>query len=159
MGHELASHWRLKEQRYRLIGEICQNYGCGEKIFPPRDTCPHCGQLSYIKHEFSGKGEVYSFSTIYKDAPEGYEEFVPYTVALVKLEEGPMITAQLTDLDFKWEDEVIDGETRLVKELDIEIGMPVEMVTRKLKENGPSGTIAYGYKFRPRLVPELEAVG
>jgi hypothetical protein len=27
----------------------------------------------------------------------------------------------------------------------------VEMVTRKLREDGPQGIITYGYKFRPRL--------
>jgi hypothetical protein len=31
------------------------------------------------------------------------------------------------------------------------IGMPVEMVTRKLREEGEEGMIVYGYKFRPPL--------
>lgn len=38
---EIARHWRLKQQRYRLVGEICPH--CDEKIFPPRDICPRCG--------------------------------------------------------------------------------------------------------------------
>jgi uncharacterized OB-fold protein len=29
----------------------------------------------------------------------GYEDQKPYTVALIKLDEGPMVTAQLTDVD------------------------------------------------------------
>jgi uncharacterized OB-fold protein len=33
----------------------------------------------------------------------------------------------------------------------IEIGMPVEMVTRKLRDDGNKGTIVYGYKFRPAI--------
>jgi len=77
---------------------------------------------------------VYSYSTIYQ-APVGYEQFVPYTVALIELEEGPLVAAQLTDVD---RDEV-------------EIGMPVEMVTRKLREEGDDGLIVYGYKFRKAL--------
>jgi uncharacterized OB-fold protein len=60
----------------------------------------------------------------------------PYTVALIKLEEGPLITAQLTD----------------VANDEVEIGLPVEMVTRKLRTQGEEGLIIYGYKFRPRLV-------
>jgi len=83
---------------------------------------------------FSGLGEVYSFTTIHS-APEGFEEFVPYVVALVKLEEGVMITSQLTDVS---PDEVY-------------IGLKVEMVTRKLSEQGERGIINYGYKFRPLL--------
>ena len=88
------------------------------------------------QHEFkfSGRGEVYSHTTVH-NPPEGYQEMAPYTVALVKLEEGPLITAQLTDVD---NDEV-------------EIGMPVEMVTRKLQTQGDEGLIVYGYKFRPQL--------
>jgi uncharacterized OB-fold protein len=38
-------------------------------------------------------------TTIY-DPPAGFEHNAPYMVALVKLEEGPMVTAQLTDVDF-----------------------------------------------------------
>jgi len=86
-------------------------------------------------HLFSGKGEIYSHSTIYH-APKGYEEFVPYTVALITLIEGPMLTAMLTDLD---------------PDEPVEIGMPVEMVTRRLRSDGDRGIIIYGYKFRPVL--------
>jgi ribosomal protein L25 (general stress protein Ctc) len=30
--------------------------------------------------------------------------------------------------------------------------MPVEMVTRRLRDDGNKGTIVYGYKFRPVVV-------
>ena len=83
--------------------------------------------------EFSGKGTVYSY-TIVQEPPEGYEEQAPYILALVKLDEGPLVTAQLTD---------VDGGVR--------IGERVEMVTRKLTTEGKKGTIVYGYKFRPML--------
>jgi uncharacterized protein len=38
---EVPRHWRLKQQRYSLVGEICQQ--CRTHLFPPRDVCPHCG--------------------------------------------------------------------------------------------------------------------
>jgi uncharacterized OB-fold protein len=82
--------------------------------------------------QFSGVGEVFSYTTIY-DPPAGFEAQAPYMVALIKLEEGPMVTAQLTDVDFR----------------DVSIGMSVEMVTRKLRTVGDEGIIIYGYKFRP----------
>jgi uncharacterized OB-fold protein len=82
----------------------------------------------------SGYGEVYSFTTMY-NVPQGFEEQKPYTVALVKLDEGPMVTAQLTD----------------VNSANVKIGLRVEMVTRKLREDGNEGQIIYGYKFRPLL--------
>jgi len=122
MGSKVANDWRVKGQRYRLEGEVCEH--CGAVIFPPRDVCPACNQPAKTPKTLSGRGEVFSFSTLY-NAPEGFEAYVPYTVALIKLEEGPMITAQLTD--------VAPGEVR--------IGMPVEMVTRRLRVYGEEGTI------------------
>ncbi|MBM3151466.1 MAG: Zn-ribbon domain-containing OB-fold protein [Chloroflexi bacterium] len=130
---EIPRHWRLKKQRYGLVGEVCPH--CEAKIFPPRDVCPACGGEAKTAFAFSGKGEVFSYTTIY-EAPSGYDENAPYTVALVKLQEGPLVTAQLTDLG----------------EIPVEIGMPVEMVTRKMRNDGDErGVIVYGYKFRPRL--------
>lgn len=124
--------WRLRRQRYRLVGEVCDR--CGTPIFPPRDVCPECEAPAKTPYTFSGRGEVYSYSTVYHP-PAGFEENVPYTVALVRLEEGPLVTAQLTDVDA--------GQ--------VEIGMPVEMVTRRIQAEGEEGVISYGYKFRPVL--------
>ena len=130
---EIPRHWRLKQQRYALVGEVCPH--CQAKLFPPRDVCPHCGGEAKQQYTFSGQGEVFSY-TVMQDAPAGYEENAPYTVAIIKLKEGPMITAQLTDLG----------------EQPVEIGMPVEMVTRKIRSDGDErGMLVYGYKFRPAL--------
>ncbi len=82
----------------------------------------------------SGRGEIYSFSTMY-NVPRGFEEQRPYTIAIIRLDDGPMVTAQLTDVDAA----------------DVRIGLRVEMVTRKLREDGDEGQIIYGYKFRPLL--------
>ncbi|HEY9075210.1 MAG TPA: Zn-ribbon domain-containing OB-fold protein [Anaerolineaceae bacterium] len=128
---EVPRHWRLRQQRYGLVGEECPH--CHNKLFPPRDVCPHCGEEAKAQYTFSGKGTVYSYTTL-QDAPAGYEHNAPYTVALVKLEEGPVVTAQLTDLG----------------EQPVQIGMPVEMVTRKIRSDGDErGILVYGYKFRP----------
>lgn len=131
IGPNLTS-WRLRPQRYSLVGESCSH--CQAKIFPPRDICPECNHETKELYKFSGRGEVYSYTTVH-DPPAGFEEGAPYTIALVRLEEGPLLTAQLTDL----------GENA------VEIGMPVEMVIRKLSQDGERGMLIYGYKFRPRL--------
>ena len=128
---EIPRHWRLKEQRYNMIGTVCSQ--CGERSFPPRQVCPQCGAEVTQSCNFSGRGEVFTFTTIY-EPPSGYEENAPYTVALVKLVEGPMVTAQLTDLG----------------EAEPAIGMPVEMVVRCIRQDGDErGMLIYGYKFRP----------
>ena len=84
---------------------------------------------------FAGMGEVFSY-TVLQEAPAGYDDQAPYVVALVKLDEGPMLTAQITDLG--------DGDM-------VTIGDRVEMVTRKLTTEGERGMIVYGYKFRKVL--------
>lgn len=130
---DIPRHWRLKKQRYALVGEVCEH--CDAKLFPPRDICPECGEEAKTLFQFSGKGEVYSYTTVY-EAPEGYAEQAPYTLAMVKLAEGPLVTAQLTDL----------GEQKA------KIGMPVEMVTRLLRSaTDERGMLIYGYKFRPAV--------
>jgi hypothetical protein len=129
---ETSRHWRLRQQRYALVGEVCPS--CEQRIFPPRDLCPDCGEEARELYQFSGRGEVYSFTTVYQ-APSGFEQEAPYPMAMVRLEEGPLVTAQLTDL----------GDRA------VQIGMPVEMVTRKLRADGERGMLVYGYKFRPLL--------
>lgn len=84
----------------------------------------------------SGQGSVYSYTMVTTPAQE-FEPFAPYALAMIQLDEGPLITAQLTDLD---------GEPS--------IGMRVEMVVRKLRTDGPQGIIVYGPKFRPVLATD-----
>jgi len=64
---------------------------------------------------------------------ESFEKQVPYPVAIIKLEEGSQITAQIVDCN-------ID---------EIKIGMKVESVFRRIQEDGYTGAIYYGYKFKP----------
>lgn len=90
-------------------------------------------ELQSERFSFAGTGEIYSYTTL-MEPPQGFEDQAPYTLALVRLDEGPIITAQLTDLDGP-----------------VAIGDRVEMVTRKLTTEGPQGMIVYGYKFRPVL--------
>jgi uncharacterized protein len=62
---------------------------------------------------------------------------------LFRLEESPIVTAQLTDL----------GSDR------VDIGTPVEMVTRRLRSDGDErGMLVYGYKFKPVLHKQADAV-
>ena len=93
--------------------------------------------MNTMSHEYrqdiSGRGTVYSF-TVVQEVPEEFVDQAPYVMALVKLDEGPIVTAQLTDLDGA-----------------VAIGDAVEMVTRKLTTDGSRGMIVYGYKFRPAM--------
>ncbi len=125
-------HWRENVKRYRLLGSRCT--ACGKVHYPQRRVCPECRGRGMEVFQFKGTGTIFSY-TIIRSPPEGYEFCKPYAAALVELEEGEIVTAQLTDCDIE----------------SLSIGMPVEVVTRKLFEYGESGIIIYGYKFRPVL--------
>ncbi|MFP4440099.1 MAG: Zn-ribbon domain-containing OB-fold protein [Chloroflexaceae bacterium] len=129
---DLAKHWRQKGARYRLEGQ--RHRATGEVRFPARPAGLGDDPAAWEPCTLSGKGEIYSFSVL-RQAPEGFDQATPYPVALVKLAEGPLVTAQLTDC----------------AEADLAIGQSVEMVTRRLKDTGEDGLLVYGYKFRPVL--------
>ncbi len=92
-------------------------------------------ELAKESFAFAGTGEIYSF-TLLQEAPESFVEQAPYVMALVKLDEGALVTAQITDLS---------------PDEPLAIGDRVEMVTRKLTTEGQRGMIVYGYKFRKVL--------
>jgi len=128
----VARHWRQQDQRYNLAGTRCGV--CGGHFFPRRLMCPVCHRKSIGKLErflFSGRGKIESF-TIVHDPMTGYDLQVPYIIAYIALEEGDHVLGQIVDCDSS----------------EVEMGREVEMVFRKLSEEGKSGTIQYGYKFR-----------
>jgi uncharacterized OB-fold protein len=129
---DLPRYHRLNAAYYRLEGRRCR--ACGALQFPPREACGSCRGRDLAVFRFSGRGTVFSFAEV-AQAPRGFSG--PYLVALVDLEEGVRVTAQLTDVELE----------------EAEIGMPVEMVTRRLQEKEPAGHgyLVYGYKFRPVL--------
>ena len=128
----VAHHWRRFKERYGLVGSKCEN--CGSYFYPSSVICPNCRRKGKVKeHIFTGKGKVYSFTTV-RVAPEEFEHYAPYVVAIVELEEGARVVSQIVDC----------------KPEDVKIGMPVEMCFRKIREEGgTSGLVLYGFKFRP----------
>jgi uncharacterized OB-fold protein len=127
---DLAKHWRQRAARYRLEGQ--RHRSSGAVRFPP-ELAVGAEAEQWEPYILSGAGTVYSF-TVVRQPPTGYEAQAPYILAMVRLEEGLLVTAQLTDCEPH----------------DVAIDMQVEMVTRRLRDLGPDGLIVYGYKFRPR---------
>jgi hypothetical protein len=131
---ELPRFHRLRRALYRLEGSRCRV--CAARFFPPRALCPACRAAGTLEPcAFSGRGVIWSFTRVLQ-APRGFATLAPYAVALVRLEEGPLVAAPLAD----------------VEGVEPAIGMPVEMVTRKVRDAAEHGYIVYGYKFRP-VVP------
>lgn len=130
MKESIPLTWRRIPERYRLLGVKCET--CGKHYFPKRSVCPKCrrkGKL--VEFKYSGKGAIYSFTEV-TAPPEGFEDQVPYLLAIVELEEGAKLTAQIVDAHKK----------------DVKIGSRVEQVFRMIQKDDPEGLIHYGFKFR-----------
>ena len=122
--------WRQQVARYNLVGTHCKK--CGEYFYPPRDMCPDCRREGEIEDfKFKGTGEIVTYTVIHT-AAEGFEGQTPYLLGIIKLDEGPQLTTQIIG--------IAD---------EMEIGMKVKPVFRKLGEDGESGMIYYGTKFVP----------
>jgi len=122
-------YWRNEVPRYRLMGEICK--ACGARYFPAQPVCT-CGNAEFEDYKLSEAGKVVTW-TVIRSPPMGYERYAPYVVALIELDDGMRLLSQVVDVD----------------PAEVKAGMRVEAVFRKVREDGPSGIIQYGYKFRP----------
>ena len=90
----LTSHqyWEsLRTQGFCL--PQCQ--ACKEFHFYLRPACPACGSLNIQAVVTSGRGNVYSFSIVYRAPSPAFEKDVPYVVAIVATDEGPHLMTRL----------------------------------------------------------------
>ncbi len=63
--------------------------------FMPRHLCPHCWSTELEWVEASGKGTVHSFTIIRRAPLASFADRVPYVVALVELDEGVRLVANI----------------------------------------------------------------
>lgn len=120
---------RLQHQLCQLEGTVCHE--CGTVFFPPRAICTLCKGTNLGVHYLSSSGTLYSFTGLLPNADRG-SSAAPRVFALVQVEDGTMVFAQLTD----------------VTPQRLQIGMPVQMVIRKLTTKAGVSSAVYAYKFR-----------
>lgn len=127
----LSLVWRRIPERYNLIGKECQT--CGTVYFPPRHVCPKCRRRGKIvDRKMKGTGKVVTYTEVHVP-PDGFEKQAPYLIGIVELDEGAKVTGQIVNC----------------KRENARIGMKVEACFKRINEDGESGIILYGYKFRP----------
>ncbi len=123
---------RLKPQMFHLEGGHCP--ACGALFWPMRLRCTDCGSTNQEPVRLSPRGTLLTWTRVMRP-PKGYTSEAPYMVGLVRLVDGPVLLAQLTDMAL---DSVVPMQ-----------GMPMEAVIRAIRRDGDDGPILYGYKFRP----------
>ena len=97
---------------HRLAGTRCAN--CGAVYLPPRPLCRECGGGEMVWVEFEGGGVVETFSVIYFPPAEllaaGYGRQNPGCTAIVRMDEGPAIAAQIVGPDLVTTPDVAVGD-------------------------------------------------
>jgi len=80
---------------------------CGHAYFYPRTSCPRCGSTDVAWERASGRGRLHTYVISYRAAP-GFEDQVPYAIAVVELEEGPRMMSNLVGIENTPERLVLD---------------------------------------------------
>jgi hydroxymethylglutaryl-CoA synthase len=120
--------WKREEpQNMRLHGTLCQ--ACGAIQYPITRVCSSCRKTNrLVEKPLARTGRVFTFTKDYLyDAP-----VQPTIMAIVDLDGGGRFLCQMTD----------------VNEADVAIGMPVQLVLRRMREG--VGAHHYYWKGRPR---------
>jgi 3-hydroxy-3-methylglutaryl CoA synthase len=128
-GLEITNIFYNKEevQTVRLHGTEC-GY-CGTKHFPMVQVCAKCEKSDQMRPvPLEHTGNVFTYAVDHLAA----SPFPPTTMAVVDLDGGGRIYCEVVDSDPE----------------SVQIGMPVELVMRRLREGG--GLYHYYWKCRPR---------
>jgi uncharacterized protein len=103
---ETRGYWAgtLSEE---LLVQTCN--ACGNRQLPWGPCCTRCLSQDLGSMRSVGRGTVFSFTVVRQAIHPDFSQGVPYVVADVELEEGPIMTSNVTDCPVE----------------DVRIGMPV----------------------------------
>ncbi len=96
----------------KVMGTRCKD--CGLVFFPPRADCYKCLASNVEWFEVSGKGKLLTYSEL-KFAPVGFQDDVPYCIALLDYGEYKIFGRIAKD----------------VPESEIEVGMEMKTIVNK----------------------------
>lgn len=91
-----APYWAAARE-CRLLIRRCS--ACSELHFMPRYLCPSCWSDKLEWVESAGTGQVYSFTVIRRAPLANFAALGPYVVALIELDEGPKMVANVLGSD------------------------------------------------------------
>ena len=86
-------------RRGELLIQKCD--ACGEYQFYPRGICANCWTTGIAWVRASGRGTVWAFTVTQQNRTPGFADDVPYTLALVELEEGVKMFTNIVECDPK----------------------------------------------------------
>jgi uncharacterized protein len=84
-------------RRGELLLQRCSH--CGRLRYPAAAVCPDCLSAEAQWQPMSGRGRVFSFVVFHRAYHPAWESKVPYNVALIELDEGPIMLSNVVAID------------------------------------------------------------
>ena len=92
-----APYWEAAA-RHELALPRCDL--CGLVFFPPRPFCPGCWSDELSWQQVRGRGTVWTFTEVHVPFyDDTWSDDVPYVVAVIELDEGPRLLANIVESD------------------------------------------------------------
>lgn len=110
--------WEALNEDGTFLLQRCAD--CREYAGYPKVICPACHSRSLEWEPASGRGTVYTYTTVLANPPSTFVEQLPYTIAIVTLEEGPRFLSRLVGVEPE----------------DVRIDMPVQLSVQSIGD-GP----------------------
>jgi uncharacterized OB-fold protein len=102
-------------RRHELVIYKCRNCGAA---YSQVTACTACDKPDMAWVKVGGKGEVFTFCVYHQPFHPAWKDDIPYNVAYVKLDEGPLLMTNIVGCANE----------------DIHIGIPVEVVFEDINE-------------------------
>lgn len=121
-------YWRIRDRYYRLMGNKCEE--CSAEFFPPVYRCRKCGSAKLVDVEMPKTGKIMTYTQLHEPMP-GFESQAPLFLAVIELDNGARVLSQIVD----------------TPDDAVKTGARARAVVRRVRVDGDSGQILYGYKF------------
>jgi uncharacterized OB-fold protein len=96
-------------KKHELRFQRCTD--CGTWRHVPRDMCAKCGSFNWAWTQSSGKGKLFSWTTVMQPMLPQFADRVPYSPVVIEMDEGVRILSELVD----------------VPNEELRLGLPVEV--------------------------------
>ena len=96
-GEAPEAHFRAGIGAGEVRVQCCS--GCGAIRYPAQFSCPQCLSTDWSWTRASGRGTVKSFLWYFESFDPAFVD-LPYNVAYIELEEGPLVFANVVEVDF-----------------------------------------------------------
>ncbi|KAA0232250.1 MAG: hypothetical protein EDR02_18175, partial [Actinobacteria bacterium] len=107
---------------------------CGMWRHVPREMCAECGSFNWEWARSSGRGTLFSWTTVERALHPGFATETPYSPVVIEMEEGVRVVSEVVD----------------TRPSDLEIGMPVEVSFEEVTHE----ITLPKFKQRTAVVPE-----